>query len=122
MSYMVTRPELLAATAADVEHIGSTIGAAGTSAAGPTTGLVAAAQDEVSAAIANLFGIYGEEYQAVLSQGAVFHSQFTQALAAAANAYAQAETANTAVLSEVSNAVGAPVQTLFGQAPVAGGG
>ncbi|MGO9225985.1 PE family protein [Mycobacterium sp.] len=122
MSYMVTRPQLLAATAADVEHIGSTIGAVGTSAAGPTTGLVAAAQDEVSAAIANLFGIYGEEYQAVLSQAALFHSQFTQALAAAANAYAQAETANAAVLSEVSNAVRAPVQMLFGRAPVAGGG
>ncbi len=86
MSYMVTRPELLVSTAADVEQIGSTIGAAGTNAAGPTTGLLAAAQDEVSAAIAKLFGMYGAEYQAVLSQSALFHSQFTQALAAAANA------------------------------------
>ncbi len=122
MSYMVTRPELLASTAADVEQIGSTIGAAGTNAAAPTTGLLAAARDEVSATIAKLFGMYGEEYQAVLSQGALFHSQFTQALATAANAYAQAETANAAVLSEVSNAVQAPVQELFGQAPVASGG
>ncbi|MGO9284695.1 MAG: PE family protein, partial [Mycobacterium sp.] len=36
---MFTQPELLASTVADVEQIGSTIGAVGTSAAGPTTGL-----------------------------------------------------------------------------------
>ena len=122
MSYMVTSPELLASTAADVQRIGSAIGAASTTAAGPTTGLVAAAQDEVSAAIAKLFGVYGEEYQGLLSQSTLFHSQFTQALAVAANAYTQAETANAAVLSEVSNAVKAPVQTLFGQAPAGGSG
>ena len=54
MSYMVTRPELLASAAAHAEQIGSTIAAAGTNAAQPTTGLLAAAQDEVSAAIAKL--------------------------------------------------------------------
>ena len=77
-----------------MQGIGSTISAAGANAAGQTTGLLAAAEDEVSAAIANLFGAYGQEYQAVLSQAATFHNSFTQALAAAASAYAQAEAAN----------------------------
>lgn len=122
MSYMVTRPELLASAAAHAEQIGSTIAAAGTNAAQPTTGLLAAAQDEVSAAIAKLFGLYGQEYQALLSQGALFHSRFTQALATAANCYTQTETANAAVLAAAANAAAAPAQALFGRPPTAGGG
>lgn len=98
MSDLITVPETLASTATDVHNIGSAINAAGTNAAAPTTGLLAAAEDEVSAAIANLFGAYGREYQALLGQAAGFHSQFTQALAAAAAAYAQAEAAGAALL------------------------
>ncbi|WP_068176750.1 PE-PPE domain-containing protein [Mycobacterium sp. UM_CSW] len=99
MSDLITVPETLASTAADVHNIGSAINAAGTNAAARTTGLLAAAEDEVSAAIANLFSAYGAEYQALLAQAAGFHSQFTQALAAAAAAYAQAEATNAAVVS-----------------------
>ncbi|CNW15559.1 PE family protein [Mycobacterium tuberculosis] len=36
--------------------------------------IVAAAGDEVSAAIAKPFGAYGQEYQAVLAQVEAFHS------------------------------------------------
>jgi hypothetical protein len=107
MTDLITAPETLASTAADVQSIGSAINEAGTNAAAPTTALLAAAEDEVSAAIANLFGAYGTEYQALLAQAAGFHSQFTQALAAAAGAYAQAEAAGAALL---------------GVAPVTGGG
>lgn len=113
MSYLFTAaPEALVSTAANVESIGSAIRTAGANAAGPTTGLLAAAEDEVSAAVANLFGAYGQEYQAAVAQAAAFHAEFTQALAAAANTYAQAEAANAALMSSVSN-------ELFGQAPVA---
>ncbi|MCV7099585.1 PE family protein [Mycobacterium palustre] len=110
MSSLTTAPEALTATAADVENIGSAIRSAGAKAAAPTTGLLAAAEDEVSAAIANLFADYGREYQALVSQAAAFHTQFTQALTAAATAYMQAETANAAL-----------VQSMLGAAPVAGG-
>ncbi|OBG23730.1 PE-PPE domain-containing protein [Mycobacterium sp. 852002-51057_SCH5723018] len=110
MSYLITAPEVLTSTAADVESIGSAIRAASADAAGPTTGLLAAADDEVSAAIAKLFAGYGQEYQALVSQAATFHGQFTAALMAAANTYAQAEAANAAL-----------AQTLLGPAPVAGG-
>jgi hypothetical protein len=122
MAHLITVPETLASTAADVQGIGSTISAAGANAAGQTTGLLAAADDEVSAAIANLFGAYGQEYQAVLSQAATFHNSFTQALAAAASVYAEAEAANAALVSGISNDVSAPIRTLLGQTPIAGGG
>src|SRR5690242_4115815 len=99
MAELITAPETLASTAADVQSIGSAINAAGTNAAGQTTGLLAAAEDEVSGAVANLFGAYGREYQTLLAQAAGFHNRFTQALAAAAGAYAQAEATNAAVVS-----------------------
>jgi hypothetical protein len=99
MDFLVTAPEMLASTAADVEDIGSAITDANASAAGPTTGLVAAAEDEVSQAIAKLFGGYGQQYHAVLTQAAAFHDEFAQALAAARNAYAQAEATNAAAIS-----------------------
>ena len=98
MSHLFTVPETLASTAADVESIGSAITTAGSNASGPTTGLVAAAQDEVSAAIANLFGGYGRQYQAALARSAIFHNQFAQTLAAAGSAYAEAEAAIATLL------------------------
>ncbi|MCV7378193.1 PE family protein [Mycobacterium alsense] len=121
MTGLITVPETLAATAADVQGIGSAINTAGASAAGQTTGMVAAAQDEVSAAIADLFAAYGREYQAVLSQAEAFHAEFTRALTAAAGTYAQAEAANTALVSGVSNEITAPIRALLGQSPVTGG-
>ena len=42
------------------------------------------------------------EYQAVVKQAAAFHNEFTQALAAAGNAYANAEGANAATLGATS--------------------
>jgi hypothetical protein len=125
MDFLVTAPEMLASTAADVEDIGSAITDANASAAGPTTGLVAAAEDEVSQAIAKLFGGYGQQYHAVLTQAAAFHDEFAQALAAARNAYAQAEATNAALLnggtSNALNALGTSVQTLLGRTPTTGG-
>jgi hypothetical protein len=121
MSYLNAAPEMLASTAADVESIGSAISTASANAAGPTTGLLAAAQDEVSAGIANLFGTYGREYQAVVAQAAAFQNQFSQTLAAAGSAYTQAEASNAALMSGASNALNASVQALIGQTPTGGG-
>ena len=119
MSDLITAPEILASTAADVGNIGSAISAASAKAAGPTAGLAAAAQDEVSAAIANLFGGYGREYQALVLQAAAFHNEFTQTLAAAASTYAQAEAAGAAL---VSNELGLPISAPLGQTPTASTG
>ncbi|BBX98767.1 PE-PPE domain-containing protein [Mycobacterium lacus] len=111
MPDVIAVPELLAAAAADVDGIGSAISAASAAAAGPTAGVLAAAADEVSAAAAALFSAYADDCQAVLKQAAAFHGEFTEALAAAGAAYAQAEAANAAA---VSGALNAPIQALLG--------
>src|ERR1700753_636069 len=98
MPSVITQPQLIATAATDVEEIRSAIGAAKGAAVGPTTGLVAAAQDEVSAAVAALFGGYGKEYHSLLRQAAAFHGEFAATLAAAGNAYTAAETANAGAL------------------------
>jgi hypothetical protein len=114
MPSLTTQPQLIAAAAADVAKINSAIGAANAAAAGPTTGLVAAAQDEVSAATAALFAGYGKEYQAVLKQAAAFHEEFAAALASAGNAYAHAEAANASAISGALRAFTSPIQSLLG--------
>ena len=76
MTGLLTQPQLVTAAAADVAEIRWAIGAATSAAAGPTTGLAAAAQDEVSAVTTELFGGYAQEYQAVLKQAVAFHEEF----------------------------------------------
>jgi hypothetical protein len=117
MSYLVAAPELLASTAVNLESIGSALSTAGVNAAGPTTGLLAAAEDEVSATIANLFGAYGRQYQALIAQAATFNNQFTQALAGAGSAYAQAEATNAAVVLNAVSAFSTSVESQLGLTP-----
>src|SRR5215469_7651455 len=112
MPSLLTQPRLIAAAATDIAEIRSAIGAANATAAGPTTGLVAAAQGEVSAATAALFGGYGKEYQAVLKQAAAFHEEFAAALAAAGKAYAQAEAANAGAMSGALGTFTSPIKSL----------
>jgi hypothetical protein len=121
MSYVLSAPEMLATAATDVDGIASAISTAKGAAAGPTTSVLAAAEDEVSAAIAKLFGVYGQEYQAVVTQAEAFHNKFTQALAAAGSAYAQAEAGNAATVSNALGTLNAPIQTLLGRTPIGGG-
>lgn len=60
----------------------------------PSTGVVPAAADEVSAALSALFGAHAETYQTLSSQAAAFHEQFIQSLNAASGSYAGTESAN----------------------------
>jgi hypothetical protein len=117
MTSLITQPQLMATAAANAAEINSAISAAKAAAAGPTTGLVAAAQDEVSAMTATLFGAYGQEYQAILQQASAFHEQFVAALSAAGNAYTEAEAANATAISGGLGAVTSPIQSLMGGAP-----
>ncbi|EFD76749.1 PE family protein [Mycobacterium tuberculosis T85] len=59
MSFVVVAPEVLAAAASDLAGIGSTLAQANAAALAPTTAVLAAGADEVSAAIASLFGAHG---------------------------------------------------------------
>jgi|SRR5271166_846861 len=119
MTSLLTEPQLITTAAANVAEIRSAIGAAKAAAAGPTTGLVVAAQDEVSAATARLFGGYAQDYQAVLAQAAAFHEEFAAALASAGNAYKAAEAANTSAISGALGQLTSPFQSLLGGAPTA---
>jgi hypothetical protein len=114
MTYVITEPRLMATVAADVDGIGSAISTANAAAASPISGVAAAAGDEVSELIANLFGAYGQEYQVVSAQAAAFHNQFSQSLAAAGSAYAAAEAANATAVSGALNAFTAPIRSLLG--------
>ncbi len=98
MTSLITQPQLLATAAADTAQISSAISAAKTAAAGRTTGLVAAAEDEVSALTTTLFNTYAQEYHAILGQATVFQDEFAQLLAAAGNAYTGAEAEVSALL------------------------
>jgi hypothetical protein len=74
MTSLIARPQLMATAAADASEISSAISAARAAAAGPTTGLAAAAEDEVSAVAATFFSAYDQEYQALLQRAAAFHT------------------------------------------------
>ena len=124
MSYVIAAPEFATVAASDLATIGSTIREAH-AAAGATTQIVAAAEDEVSAAIAAVFSAHGQGYQALGAQAAAFHDQFVQALTAGARSYASAEAANAAaftanpvqtVQQELLNAINAPSLALTGRA------
>lgn len=91
MSFMLVAPDMLETTAADAARIGAAVRAGNLAAAISTTGLAAAGADEVSAAIAALFGAYAQEYQAAAAQAATYHEQLLRTLTAAATTYAGAE-------------------------------
>ena len=109
MTYLTTEPQAMAAAAAEVDGIGSAISAASAAAAGPTSGLLASAADEVSDAVADLFRVYGREYQAVVREGGLLYSRFAQTLAAAGSAYAAAEADAQALLGIGGAPAGNPV-------------
>ena len=98
MTSLTAQPQLLTSAAADTAQISSAISAAKSAAAGRTTGLVAAAEDEVSALTTTLFNTYAQEYHGLLSQATAFHDEFAQLLATAGNTYAGAESEVAALL------------------------
>jgi hypothetical protein len=112
MTSLITQPQILTTAAADASAIGSAIEEAKAAAAGPTTSLAAAAEDEVSAITAQFFSSFGQEYQALLQQASAFHGQFVAALGAAGNAYAQAEAQIAGTLGLTGAASGVPFTAL----------
>src|ERR1700677_2685497 len=125
MSYLVATPDLLTAAATDVAGIGSTLREANAAALAPTTGVIPAAADEVSAAITSLFNVHAQGYQELSDQAAAFHAEFVQTLTSCACSYAIAESANASPLQSVEQQVlgviNAPTQVLVGR-PLIGNG
>ncbi|MDT5221367.1 MAG: hypothetical protein QOF15_3472 [Mycobacterium sp.] len=104
MSYVVAQPPGLTAAATELTGIGSVIDAAAVAAAAPTTGIMSAAADEVSAAIANLFGGFGLEFQTISSQFGGLYEGLVQRLTTTVEYYANAESINTAALVQGATA------------------
>jgi hypothetical protein len=90
-SFVFATPEALSAASLDLNGVASTLRAANTAAAASITGVLPAAGDEVSAAIAAFFSGHAQDFQAINAQAAAFHSQFVDALAGAGRVYAGAE-------------------------------
>jgi len=98
MSYVTALPAMMASAAGDLHSIGSAVAAGNMAAAAPTTGVVPAAADEVSALTAAHFAAHGALYQAVSAQATAVHELFVSTLATSAGSYAATEAAAAAAL------------------------
>jgi|SRR5580693_187843 hypothetical protein len=96
MSFVTTQPELLTVAAGNLEGIGAGMTAGNAAVAAPTTGVVPAAADEVSALTAAQFAAHAQMYQAVSAQAAAIHEMFVNTLGISAASYAATEAANAA--------------------------
>ncbi len=130
MSFVGVVAEALRASASQLAGLGAGLNAANAAAASQTTGMLAAAEDEVSTAIAALFSSHGESFQALRAQAAAFHDQFVQTLSAGSHSYVSAEAANLSAFSAnpaqtigqyLANAINAPSLAFTGR-PLIGNG
>src|SRR5882757_1242308 len=94
MSFVIAQPEFVTAAAENLASIRSALTEAAAAASGPTSAMAAAGADEVSAAIAQMFGAYGQEFQAFNAQAAAFHNEFVNLLNGSGAAYLSTEMAN----------------------------
>jgi PE family len=94
MSFVTTHPEALASAAAGLQSIGAAVAAGNAAAAAPTTGVVPAAADEVSALTAAQFAAHGALYQTISTQATAIHELFVATLGTSAGSYAATEAAN----------------------------
>ncbi|POX85981.1 PE family protein [Mycobacterium kansasii] len=119
MSILNVVPDVMNAAAGNLAEIGSAMSAANAAAAPPTTGLVAMAADQVSAAVTTVFATHAQDYQALSAKMAAFHDQFVRTLSNGAGAYLGAEIANAE--QNLLNAVNGPALSLLGH-PLLGTG
>jgi len=94
MTYVKTQPDAMAAAAGNLQGIGATMSAQNAAAAAPTTGVVPAAADEVSALTAAQFAAHAQMYQAVANQASAIHEGFVNTLATSSRSYEFTEAAN----------------------------
>ena len=125
MSFVVAAPEFVQAAASDLANLGLTITEANSAALAPTAGVLAAGTDEVSEAVAALFGAHAKAYQTLSAQAAAFHNQFVQLMGVGAGQYAAAEAANASPLQtlqqDLFGLINAPTELLLGR-PLIGNG
>ena len=94
MSLLTTVPEELAAAAAQLTAIVSSLTAQNAGAAAATTGVAPAAADSVSAQQAGIFSAYGTLYQQIASEAQTIQEQFASTLGLSSGTYASTEASN----------------------------
>jgi hypothetical protein len=111
VSFLVVTPEWVESATADLANIRSALDTAHLAAAAPTTGIAAAGADEVSAAVASLFGGFGQEFQELSAQASRFHAEFVQTLSTAGSSYLAAEAANASPLQAIEQSLLGAINT-----------
>jgi len=119
MSFVSVAPEFVGEAATDLAGIGSAVSSANAAAAAATTGVIPSAADDVSLAIASLFGAHAREYQAHSARAATFHNEFVSLLKAGVGSYVSTEVANAE--QSLSNVVNASGHALLGGGSAGGG-
>lgn len=94
MSFVTTQPALLSEAAGNLTGISSAMDVENSAAAAPTTGVIPAAADEVSALTAAQFAVHAQLYQVISAQAAAIHDTFVNTLRTSAGSYAATEAAN----------------------------
>jgi PE family/PPE-SVP subfamily C-terminal region len=94
MSLLTTVPEELAAAAAQLSAIVSSLTAQNAGAAAATTGVAPAAADSVSLQQAGIFSAYGTLYQQIASEAQAIQQQFASTLGLSSGTYAATEASN----------------------------
>jgi hypothetical protein len=113
--FMLVCPDELVTAAQRLHIMKSDVAAANHAAAASTTGIVSAAQDEISQSVASQFSGYGQQLHAAVEQTGVLGThQFAQRISAAAAAYGSTEAANNAILMQLEDLLAsfAPLVTL----------
>ena len=96
MTSLTTHPAAIATAAETLSGIGAGVSAQNSAIAAPTTGILPAAADEVSALTAAQFAAHAQIYQSISAQAAAIHEQFVNTLGISASSYAATEAANAA--------------------------
>ena len=96
MSLLTTIPEELAAAAAQLAAIVSSLTAQNAGAAAATTGLAPAASDSVSLQQAGIFSAYGTLYQQLAAEAQTVQEQFASTLGLSSGTYGSTEASNAA--------------------------
>lgn len=118
MSFVVAVPDSVDVVASAVAGIGSQLTTAHAVAAPSTTGVLAAAADEVSIQIAAIFSRHGVGFQQLSAKAAAFQEQFAAALSVTASSYAAAE---AGAVKALVNTVNAPARALAGHSLIGTG-
>jgi len=103
MSFLTTVPEELAAAAAQLQAVISSLTAQNAGAAAATTFVAPAAADSVSIQQAGIFSAYGTQYQTVAAQAQSTQEQYANTLGLSSGTYSSTEASNaTAQASDPS--------------------